>query len=68
MHTMNNSNVIKMSRNKSEFPKRTEGEQARYKKLHKTQRGQNAKGTFLNSKSDRDANSFEFRESYANLV
>lgn len=54
---MKNSNVIKMVRSKVEFPQRSADELGRYKKLHKTKRGVDSKGAFLNC---RDINNFEF--------
>ena len=47
---MKNSNVIKMTRSKAEFPQRNDEELGKYKKLHKTKRGCNSKGAFLSGR------------------
>lgn len=62
------NNVTKFEKSRTSKPLlKTEGELARAKKLHKTKRGQNAKGAFLSCDNERYVNTFEFHDVYTNL-
>lgn len=57
------NNVTKFEKSRTSKPLlKTEAELIRAKKLHKTKRGQNAKGAFLKCDNDRYANTFEFND------
>jgi len=55
------NNVTKFEKSRKSKPlMKTDAELARAKKLHKTKRGMNDKGAFLNCDIERYINSFEF--------